>query len=263
MKIPNTVTRCLTHRAPSVSRASHLPHIPLGKAGPLKGWPSSVNHRGTDKSLWQPCSLGHLGLRPGGRSQVVPTTYGRPRPEQDGRWLAPRRMLSPKSSNSNVGDPPTCILCLSEASFGVSEHVSRIPVTGGYRTWRGTPVRPLHTEGGAVAFQGRSPRERATGDKGGAYRPTCLSFSHFRSPHFTTMESGKESVGFITIMEESNSLQKWPLPCRNTSGEHADKTQRQHTDPLTEGIPLDCVHTHSSPHAPRVTTHASPGEHAQ
>ena len=102
MKIPNTVTRCLTHRAPSVSRASHLPHIPLGKAGPLKGWPSSVNHRGTDKSLWQPCSLGHLGLRPGGRSQVVPTTYGRPRPEQDGRWLAPRRMLSPKSSNSNV-----------------------------------------------------------------------------------------------------------------------------------------------------------------
>lgn len=100
---------------------------------------------------------------------------------------------------------------------------------------------------------GKGPQET----RGGAWRPTCLSFPSYSFPHFTTVES----VGCITIKEEGSSVQKRPLQFRNILAEHADKIHRQHTDPFMEGILLDCVHTHSFPCAPHVTIHSSFKEH--
>lgn len=176
-----------------------------------------------------------------------------------GPRLAPESMPGPKSRELRYSSPPMPIfLCLPEALFSVREHLSLIPA-GGTSRWRGAPTRACmlpspFTQREVWWHPWKIPQGKGPGRQGWVLEAHLPFLLALQSSHFTTVES----MGFITAKEEGNSVQKWPLWFRNTLEEHTDKIHRQHTDPLTEGILLDHVQTHSFPHAPHVTTYSSP-----
>lgn len=169
---------------------------------------------------------------------------GRTRPEQDGLWRPQRACWAHKAGDSDALTPHVG-LPLPPQGFIQSLNISVDPdCDWGYRqVWKHhSPTqepaccRPLHTEGGGLAIRGQSlgkgPRRQGWDVE--AHLPLLLELQ---------ISSGTtvESVGFIMMKAGGNSAQKWPLRFRNTLEEHADKIHRQHTDPLTEGIPLNHV----------------------